>query len=165
MLKGLCRLHDGVTTLTFWAATAAVFYLTAVTALEVVSRYFFRAPTGWAPDTSAVAFAFIAFLAAPQLTRAQGHAAMTFVVEFAPRGVSLFMRRFSLLIAAVVCGFLAWFGGVESSRQIGQGVTMIAATPIPKYLVTVSITYGFASMAIYFVRQLAATLPSLQRQG
>lgn len=161
MLALLARIHDGVTRLTFWLAMASVFYLTAVTAFEVVSRYFFRAPTDWAPDTSAVAFAFIAFLAAPELSRSTGHAAMTFVVETARPGISIWMQRFSLLLAVLVCAMLVWFGGIETSRQIANNISMIAATRIPKWIVTGVIVYGIASSGLYFLRHLLATfLPS-----
>ncbi|ODT66808.1 MAG: C4-dicarboxylate ABC transporter permease [Pelagibacterium sp. SCN 63-23] len=157
MLRVLARLHDGVTRLTFWGAAISVFYLTAITAYEVVSRYFFRAPSDWAPDTSAVAFAFIAFLAAPELTRHSGHAAMTFVVEGASPAVSRWMTRLGLSISAVVCLVLTWFGGIEAGRQIAGNVAMIAATPIPKWIVTGAIVYGLASSALYFIRHLLAS--------
>lgn len=163
MLKMLGRLHDGVTRLTFWVAMASVFYLTAVTAYEVITRYFFRAPSDWAPDTSAVAFAFIAFLAAPELTRNSGHAAMTFVVDSASPRVALWFRRLGLLLSALVCLVLAWFGGIEAMRQISGNVTMIAATPIPKWIVTGAIVYGLAGSALYFVRQLLASFTPSQK--
>lgn len=157
MLAALLRLHDGLTRLTFWGAVAAVLYVTLATGWEVVGRYLFRAPSDWAPDTSAVAFAFITFLAAPMLTWKGGHAAMTLVLDQAPRAVSLWMLRFSQLVGAAACGLCGYFGAVETSRQMVQGVTMIAVTPIPKWAVTLAIVYGLISMALYFLRQLAAS--------
>lgn len=157
MLSAVLRFHDGITRLTFWIAMAAVFYLTAVTAFEVASRYLFRAPTDWAPDTSAVAFAFIAFLAVPELTRDSGHAAMTFVVANASPAVSMLLTRVSLALACVACAICVWYGAFEAARQIGNGVTMISVLPIPKSIVTVAIVYGLASTALYFLRQFFAT--------
>ncbi|MFN3937707.1 MAG: TRAP transporter small permease [Gemmobacter sp.] len=156
-LTQLLRLHDGLTRATFWAAMAAVAYLTAATAIEVVLRYVFRSPSGWAPDTSAVAFAFIAFLAAPELTRSCGHASMNFVVERAPAWLSVWMVRLSLLAGAGVCALLTWFGAIETQRQVLRGVMMISVTPIPKWLVTGAIVYGLGSSALYFLRALAAS--------
>jgi TRAP-type C4-dicarboxylate transport system permease small subunit len=157
MLKSLAVVHDGLTRLTFQMATAAVFYLTAVTAFEVASRYLFLAPTDWAPDTSAIAFAFIAFLAVPELTRQSGHAAMTFVVQHARPAVAIQLTRLSLAIAFIACAICTWFGAVEGMRQVNQGVTMIAVLPIPKWIVTFAIVYGLASTALYFMRQFCAT--------
>lgn len=157
MGRHLLRFHDGLTRLTFWAAAFAVAYLTLVMAWEVVSRYALRAPTDWAPDTSAVSFALITFLAAPMLTWQSGHAAMTVIVERAPTKASVWMGRFSLLVGAVACGICAYFGAIESVRLYGQGVRMIAVTPIPKWIVTGVMVYALTSMAIYFLRHFAAT--------
>lgn len=154
MLTSLLRIHDGLTRLTLWMAVAAVAYLTAATAFEVVARYVFDAPTDWAPDTSAIAFAFIAFLAAPELTRVQGHAAMTFAVNNARADVAHVMRLICLVIATLTCAVCAYFGVVETLRQIDRGVTMIAVLPIPKWIVTGAIAYGLTSMSLYFLRDL-----------
>ncbi len=160
MLTALARLHDGLTRLTSWLAAAAVLYVTAATAWEVVGRYAFASPSDWSPDTTAVAFAYITFLAAPLLTREGGHAAMTFVTETAPAAVALWLTRFSHLLGAVTCGLCAYVGAIETGRQIGRGVTMITVTPIPKWLVSGVIAYCLASMAVHFLRHLVATFVS-----
>lgn len=157
MGRVVLRLHDGLTRLTFWAAAIAVAYLTLVTAWEVVARYALRMPTGWGSDTSAVAFAFITFLAAPMLTWKSGHAAMTFVVEQSPAALSLWMMRFCHLMGAGACGICAYFGAIETSRLYVRGVAMIAVTPIPKWIVTGVMVYGLVSMSLYFLRQLVAS--------
>lgn len=157
ILRPVLLLQDGLAWLGFRLAMLAVAYLTLTTAGEVVMRYAFRSPSGWAPDTSAVAFAFIAFLAAPELTRSSGHAAMTFVVQSAPPPVSRWMARAALAAGFGVCALIAWFGLIETRRQIAGGVMMIAVTPIPKWLVTGAIVYALASSALYFLRHLAAS--------
>lgn len=163
MSSFVLRLHDGLTRLTFWMATFAVAYLTFVTAWEVVARYALRAPTDWAPDTSAVSFAFITFLAVPMLTWKSGHAAMTFLVEQAPLALSAWMMRFCLLVGVAACGLCAYYGAIETARQVTRGVTMIAVTPIPKWIVTGTMVYGFTSMALYFLRQLAGSFSTAPR--
>jgi TRAP-type C4-dicarboxylate transport system permease small subunit len=160
MLATLAKLHDGLTRLTFWISAAAVLYVTAATSWEVVGRYAFDAPSDWSPDTSAVAFAYITFLAAPMLTREGGHAAMTFVTETAPRHVSAWLTRFSHFLGAVTCFLCAYVGADETGRQIGRGVMMISVTPIPKWLVSAVIVYGLASMGLYFLRHLFASFRS-----
>ena len=165
MLVGVLRLHDAVTRLTFWMAAAAVAYLTVVTAVEVGARYLFRAPSGWAPDTTAVSFAFIAFLAAPEVTRQSGHAAMTFIVERSTPVVASLLRRLSLALSILVCLLLAWYGLMESARQIQGNITMIAVLPIPKWIVTLSIVYGLTGMALYFLRSLVGTFRPVHGKG
>lgn len=132
----------------------AVCYLTLATAWEVVGRYMLRAPSSWAPDTAAVSFALVTFLAAPRLTQQGGHAVMSAVVDAIPVGFERWVRRTTLVIGALVCGLCAWFGAVETLRLQQQGVSMIAATPIPKWWVMAAIVYGLASMSLHFMRHL-----------
>lgn len=162
-MRWLLRLHDGLTNASFWGATVAVAYLTLVTAWEVFGRYALQAPSDWAPDTAAVSFAMITFLAAPMLTRNTGHARMTFIAEKASPETALWLNRFVLFLGMAACGLCAWYGIAETTRQVTRGVKMIAVTPIPKWVVTGVIAYSLMSMALYFLRHLAATFRSPAR--
>lgn len=156
-MRWLLRLHDGLTRLTFWGAALCVAYLTLVTSWEVFGRYVLAAPSDWAPDTAAIAFALVSFLGVPMLTWKHGHASMTFIVDAAPVPVALWMRRLTLCVGAVACGLCAWYGGIETLRQIESGVMVVAVTPIPKWIVSGAIVYGLGSAALYFLRHLAST--------
>lgn len=156
-LGAMQRLHDGITHLSFWGAMLAVCYLTLVTAWEVIGRYVFKAPSGWAPDTAAVSFALVTFLSAPMLTWKGGHAAMTAVVNVLPAGGAKWLQRFTLLLAIVACGLCTWFGAIETVRLYERGVTMIAVTPIQKWWVMSAIVYGLGSITLYFIRHFLAT--------
>ncbi|WP_397544660.1 TRAP transporter small permease subunit [Roseovarius salis] len=156
-MKRLCQLHDALTRATFWAATFAVLYLTLVTAGEVFGRYVLSAPSDWAPDTAAVAFGLITFLAVPHLTWKSGHASMDFVVSAVPSRVSVVMQRINYTIGLLVCAVCAWIGGAEAARQISSGVMIVSVTPIPKWAVFVPLVYGLGSSALYFARHLAAS--------
>lgn len=160
-MRWLLRLHDGLTRLTFWGAALCVAYLTLVTAWEVFGRYVLARPSDWAPDTAAIAFALASFLAVPMLTWKHGHASMTFLVDSAPAPITVWMRRLTLLVGAVVCALCAWYGAVEAWRQIQSGVMVVAVTPIPKWVVSGAIVYALASAALYFLRHLAATFKDL----
>lgn len=157
IVQALASLHDGLTQCTFGVAVAATAYLTLVLAFEVVARYVLHRPTGWAPDTSALAFAAITFLAAPKLAWKGGHADMNLVVKALPVAASTWLRRVTLLVAVLVCGVAAWFGGLELLRLYKRGVTMIAVTPIPKWWLMAAIVYSVASMGIYFLRHFFAS--------
>ncbi|RKF16817.1 TRAP transporter small permease [Roseovarius spongiae] len=162
-MKRLLWLHDAVTGLGFWVATFGVLYLTLVTAGEVFSRYVLSAPTDWAPDTAAVAFALITFLAVPWLTWKAGHASMDFVVRSVRPRLSVWLKRLTYLIGCVVCALCAWIGGVETARQISNGVMIVSVTPIPKWAVFGPLVYAMGSSALYFARHLAASFASSDR--
>lgn len=156
-MRTLLRLHDGLTDVGFWGAALAVAYLTLVTAWEVFGRYALNAPSDWAPDTAAVSFAMITFLAVPMVTRRARHARMGFIVDGLAPARALWANRATLLVGIGCCGLCAWYAGAETLRQVQQGVTIIAVTEIPKGVVTGTITYGLASTALYFLRHFAAT--------
>jgi TRAP-type C4-dicarboxylate transport system permease small subunit len=156
-MRLLSRLHDGLTDVGFWGAAVAVAYLTLVTAWEVFGRYALNAPSDWAPDTAAVSFAMITFLAAPMVTRKASHARMSFIVDGLPGRAALWTNRCVLLVGAIVCGLCAWFGGVETIRQYERDITIISVTELPKWLVTGAITYALANMGVYFLRHLASS--------
>jgi TRAP-type C4-dicarboxylate transport system permease small subunit len=156
-MRWILRFHDALTDVGFWGAALAVAYLTLVTAWEVFGRYALDAPSDWAPDTAAVSFAMITFLAAPKVTRSASHARMSFIVDGLPPAAARWINRCVLALGLAICALCAWFGAVETLRQIERDVTIISVTQIPKWLVTGAITYGLASMGLYFLRQFAAS--------
>lgn len=73
VLLGYCRL---VTALNRWVATvvsAFVFIMVAVISYEVVSRYFFNAPTTWAMELATLLFGPYFLLAGPYILHTAGH--------------------------------------------------------------------------------------------
>lgn len=73
VLLGYCRC---VTTFNRWVAgavSALVFVMVAVIGYEVVSRYFFDAPTVWAMELSTLLFGPYFMLAGPYLLHTAGH--------------------------------------------------------------------------------------------
>lgn len=152
LLCGMARAHDLLTRLTFAVAMIAVAYLTIVLAWEVVARYALRQPSGWAPDTAALAFGLATFLAAPMLGKEGGHADMRLVVEALPAPAAVWVRRCTMLLACAVCWLAAWFGYNELMRVYQRGVMVIAVTPIPKWWLMSAIVYALISMGLYFLR-------------
>jgi len=73
VLLGYCRF---ITALNRWVATAVsafVFIMVAVISYEVVSRYFFDAPTTWAMELATLLFGPYFLLAGPYILHTAGH--------------------------------------------------------------------------------------------
>lgn len=154
----LAAVHDGLTRFTFALAMVASAYLTLVLAWEVLARYGLNAPTGWAPDTAAVSFALITFLATPMLSWKHGHANMNMLVKALPPVASRCLQVFTFLLAAGVCFLAAWFGWAELVRVYTRNVMMISVTPIPKWWLMSAIVYSLLSMGLYFLRHLLCVM-------
>ena len=161
----LARIHDAITTGLFGVSMLATAYLTLVLSGEVIARYWMKDPSSWAPDTAAVSFALIIFLAAPMLARKNGHATMNLIVQALPVRASVWLQRFTMLLACVACLLSAWFGWIELSRLYSRGVTMITVTPIPKWWVMTTVVYGLVSAGLYYLRHLICLSCSQSQPG
>lgn len=165
VLCTLAKAHDLLTRFTFVVAMVAVAYLTLVLAWEVFARYALQHPSGWAPDTAALAFALVTFLAAPTLSKESGHADMRLVVDYLPTAPALWLRRFTMLLACAVCWLAAWFGYLELLRVYQRGVMVIAVTPMPKWWLMLAIVYSLASMGLYFLRHFLTSFCGTQARA
>ena len=158
-VQRLCKLkrvieasHNTLTQWSFYVAIVALSYLALVLSWEVLARYLLQKPSGWAPDTAALSFGFAIFLAAPMLSWKGEHANMNAIILALPATFAQWLRRFTLLLAAVVCAVAAYFGYLEFFRVYKRGVMMIAITPMPKWWLMLIIVYALISMSLHYLR-------------
>lgn len=158
-MQSLCKLkrvveffHNTLTQWSFYLAMVALSYLTLVLSWEVLARYLLQKPSGWAPDTAALSFGFAIFLAAPMLSWKGEHASMKAIVLALPAKYAHWLRRFTLLLAVLVCAVAAYFGYLEFLRVYKRGVMMIAITPMPKWWLMLVIVYALFSMGLHYLR-------------
>src|SRR5262245_60395597 len=69
----LAAAHDALSRLGFYVAAGCLGVIVCSYCFEVVSRYFFNAPTVWAGPLVAYMLCALVFLAAPDLTRQNAH--------------------------------------------------------------------------------------------
>ncbi len=152
--------HDAVTVVSFRAAAVVLAIITGGFCFEVVARYFFDAPTGWASDLAAYAVCWIIFLAAPELTRRGMHVSIGLLNERASPRQTRILGAIVRTLAASACLFAAWFSGSATWSQFQQGISTISTYPVPKWWVSIVIPYGFLGAGLYFVRQLMGEHPA-----
>ena len=156
MLARLLRLHDRLTEAGFAAAAALIGAIVTAFCYEVAARYFFGAPTTWLHDFASYSLAAVIFLSVPAMSRRRMHIAITYLTDGLPERLRKVLAGAVLAAAAAACLAAAGIGAAESWRQYVRGVETISANPIPKWWVSVFIPYGFASSALYFLRNLFA---------
>jgi TRAP-type C4-dicarboxylate transport system permease small subunit len=154
MLRRLCQLHDRVTMAGFVLAAALVGVIAAIFCWEVVVRYFLGAPTAWTYDVGCYLLAAVIFLSIPQMTRRGAHIHVNLFGERMGPGALRLVRLLIGVLAVTACLAATWITGSETWRQIEQDVWTLSALPIPKWWVSMLMPYGFASSALYFLRQL-----------
>ena len=151
LLRSAARLHDAITDLGFVLGSLALGGILAVYSYEVAARYFFSAPTKWATETVQNLLVFVIFLTVPHVTRLGAHIAVTILAEYVP-ALRAPLKYFTIIAGVGMCLFAAWISFGENVRQIQLSIVTEANFPIPKWWMSIAITYGFIGAALYFLR-------------
>lgn len=150
----LKQAHDFITRVSLYVAMLCLAFIAAAYCYEVVLRYFFDAPTTWVNPFTSYALCLMIFLALPEMTREGSHLAINILLEsLSPEKVAVLMKLVHLigLVAALAA---AWITGTETMKQYIGNIFTMAHNPIPKWIISVAIPYGFGSAALYFLRHL-----------
>ena len=149
----LLKLHDGVTSAEFALATIALAVLLCSFLFEVVSRYFFGAPTRWSSDLVQYSLCVSGALALPAVTREGGHIAITsFLEKLSASRQALASKTIVWLGAVTLCGTTALFLHVATD-QARQGIETVAAFAIPKWWLTSVVALGLFDAGLHLLRQ------------
>ncbi|MGE3711612.1 MAG: TRAP transporter small permease [Hyphomicrobiaceae bacterium] len=154
-MQNLFKVIDWVTTIGASLAAVMLGVIVAAFWIEVVSRYFFNAPTSWAQSTALYLVLASVMLMLPYLTREGHHVGMSMVFEVMPPPVA---RAFAIVLSifsVAVCGVAAWICGMETFRQFDENVLTPDTVAFPLWWVTGFMIYGFAMAALHFARQAA----------
>lgn len=154
MLKPFFWIHDGLTDICFQLGKVCLAIILFAYTFEVVSRYFFNAPTWWADEAVSYSLCIGCFLMMPHVTREKGHVAVTFLVDMMPDRGARIAYWFIYLVCFIACSLAFWINLDENIRQIVNDVHLMKVKPIPKYLISVFLTFGFGMSALHFLRFL-----------
>jgi TRAP-type C4-dicarboxylate transport system permease small subunit len=153
MLRPLLRLHGLITDLGYVLAALGLIAMGGLYCLEVVFRYFLNAPTRWSLEVITFLMLAMTFLAIPHAVRAGMHIAVTLLADLYPgqaRRLALVLNCFGL----VLCAFIAYVSLEENVRQYFGAVETIGNVVIPKWWLSVFISYGFGNSALWYLRLL-----------
>lgn len=153
-MRALFRAHDAVTIAGNYLAIALLVLICACFSFEVTARYVFNAPTTWANSMVSYFLCATIFLSVPNLTRLNEHVTINILMDALPErlraGFDISLRA----VAAFMCFFAAWFCASESFNQYLGEIETILEWPVPKWMVSGFIPYGFLSSGLYFLRQM-----------
>jgi C4-dicarboxylate transporter, DctQ subunit len=152
VLSRMERAHDRLTSASFIGGQFCLFIIVFSYSYEVVARYFFAAPTWWSNEVVAYALCIGTFLALPQVTRDGGHIAITFLIDGLPPRASRAVGIGIAVVAALVCFFVAWICLRANIHHYIRNEMMVRVRPIPKFWISVWLTYGFLSAGLHFAR-------------
>jgi C4-dicarboxylate transporter DctQ subunit len=161
LLRTLATAHDRLSRGSFIAAAGILAIMTAAYCYEVVSRYFFNAPTIWASPLVSYGLCATIFLALPDLTRRGMQVAIDLQDRFVSPEFAVWLLRAMQFISGLACFLAAWITAAQAWSEYQMGVTTNTYLPIPKWWLFILIPYGLFSGGIYFFRQAfgATTAP------
>ena len=151
-LARLGRLHDGLTWATFWLAVVCLAVIIVAFCVEVFSRYVLNAPTTWANAVSSYLLCIMIFAALPEMTRSSAHVAITMLLDRLPAAPAQALRTALTWSGVVACLLAAWITGADVLAQWRGDIWTIQSYPVPKWLISAFLPYGFVSAGLYFLR-------------
>lgn len=153
-LGALGRAHDLLTAASFQLAIACLGIISVVYCYEVVLRYAFNAPTTWANPLVSYLLCALIFLAMPEMTRVSAHISINLLTDAVPPRIGDMLSQIIRAVGMVACLVGAWITAGETGAQFVSGIWTISYFPVPKWIVSIFIPYGFLSAGLYFLRQL-----------
>ena len=153
MLRHLATFQDVLSRAGFILAACVLAFISAAYCYEVVSRYFFNAPTIWASPLVSYALCLTIFLALPDLARRGLQVSIDLHEGWASSATLEILLRLTRLVAGIACLAAAWITGEQAWSEYSFGVRTNTFVPIPKWWLFVFIPYGLLSAGIYFLRQ------------
>jgi C4-dicarboxylate transporter, DctQ subunit len=152
-MRPLLRLHGLVTDLGYLAAALGLASMGALYCMEVVFRYFLNAPTRWSLELITYLMLIVTFLAVPHAVRGGMHIAVTLLADLYPKHARRILSAMNG-IGAILCGFIAYISLLENIAQYQGSIETIGNIPIPKWWLSIFITYGFFNSALWYLRLL-----------
>ena len=152
-MRPLLRLHGLITDIGYVLAALGLCTMGFLYCMEVVFRYFLHSPTRWSLEVITYLMLMVTFLAIPHAVRGGMHIAVTLLADLYPGQVG--RLAFALnSIGVVLCAFIVYVSFGENIAQYFGSVETIGNLVLPKWWLSVFITYGFGNSALWYVRLL-----------
>lgn len=128
---------------------------------EVVSRYFFNAPTIWAAEISQLCLIWAVPLAMAWALSARRHIKVDAATRLLPDGARAWAEIGSLLVVLAFALSVAWFGWGIFWDSFERGRTTGTMLDLPAWINELSVPFGFAMLAVSAV----ANIEKIRREG
>ena len=145
------RITYALTTFGTAVASGALCIIVAAYCYEVVSRYFFGHPTLWASDLVAFLLFISIFLIIPEVARSGGHVRVTLLEDRLAERKRDRLHAALALLSALACFAATWISGLENVRQFVSEITTVSVYPIPKWILSWTVTYGFGLSGVHYL--------------
>lgn len=129
----------------FFAETVASLIMVALTLLvvyEVISRYFFNAPTIWSMEVSQYMFCAISMLTGGYCLSREGHVRVDLFYPKMTRKTQAVIEIVTFTLVILLCAILIWIGGTEFWNILSNRTTSGSVAALPLWPVWLMIPLG-----------------------
>ena len=158
MIRFFTAVATGVNAIVRWIVILFMFAMTSMVFMQVVMRYVFNAPIGWAEELPRFAFVGLSFFGAAVLVRQQNHIRVTVFSDRFPSAAH-WAAVFISHIAALICIGFFLKGGVEITTD--EWRQLAPASQFPMGWVYMVIPVSAALMLIYTLTNIYRNIREL----
>jgi len=161
MARFFTVIEQSVNAVVRWIVIFLMLVMTGMVFMQVVMRYVFNAPIGWAEELPRFAFVGVSFLGAAVLVRQQNHIRVAVFFDRFPtamRWVAVFVSHF----AALICIGFFLKGGIEITTD--EWIQLAPASQFPMGWVYMVIPVSAALMGIYTIAGISRSIRELIAQ-
>ena len=151
-MRTFLKIYDGIVDGFAFLAGLVYFFLFAIVVYDVVTRTAGVLVVTWVVAVSEYALLYSTALAAPWLLREKGHACIEFVRAMVPSAVRDAMEKLVHLVGCALSIVVVWYSIPVMIASWDE--YDIRAFEMPRWLLYLPVSVGFALMAIGFARYL-----------
>lgn len=131
--------------------SVAIFAMTLIIFLQVISRYIFNSPLVWSEELSRYLFVWISFLAIADAVRTKSHIALSILTDRMNEDRKQIISRLNYSLICII-GIIITYGGIV---LMNLGVRQSSATlGVPMFLVYLVIPVSGVLISIFSVEKI-----------
>ncbi len=155
MMKSLRNTVEKGNLLLGYISGLGILLMGLILSYEVVCRYFFRAPTIWAQETSIYLFIWT-MLAGSAYTLQKGkHVRIDLLIEHLSQRTQHILEMITSFVGMVFCAIVSWQAYEMIAASVGYG--KVSATPlrVPMWIPQMALLLGFVLLTFQFALIIA----------
>jgi TRAP-type C4-dicarboxylate transport system permease small subunit len=154
MLAALGRANGRVTLWLARVAAGALVVIAAVTFVDVVGRYFFRAPLAFSVEVTQLAMAIVVYFGVGLVTHEDGHISADFVMLRLPHRLRALVALVMNVLALAFLAVMVWRLWDHAAYLRAKGDTMMVWT-VPLWPFAYAVAFGSLFLLTGVLLQLA----------
>ena len=162
-MKRWGKLFDQLLTATMYLASLFALLLVLSISYDVVMRYFFVRPTGWANDLSGYLVYAITFLGVACVQRERSHISIDILIDRFSVKTKIIMNCVTSILSALFCGIYMWKGFEATWVSYTHRYPLVGGIKIPEFTILWFIPFGMFLLFIELIRLSIKNVVDLKR--